>query len=191
MGAQNEVLNLEDLKADAKEMRKPGEVLRRGMSDVHKAFADYMLMNPGCRLREMAAHFGYSVAWISTVINSDMFKAYFETRRQGIDVAIANDLPSRLAAAAHLATERMIDTLETTSDPEILIDAFDKVLHRYGYAPNAKGGAQQASVINNTQNVFYLNKDDLAAARQQLLEAHKPKELEIKGETIGVPVPAA
>lgn len=175
-----------ELPAKIREVR--GSVLKRGINSVHEAFADYMLLNPGCRLREMSAVFGYSVAWISTVTNSDMFKAYFAQRRSGVAVSIAQSLPERLAAAAALATERVMEVIERTDDAEILIDAFDKVLHRYGYAPNAKNGAQAANV-NIQNNNFFLDKNELAAARQKLLTAHAGQpalpEREVKGELLG------
>ena len=148
------------------------ELLKNGIKGIHEAFADYILINPGCTLRQVGAHFGYSPAWICTVMNSDMFKAYFVKRRAEVSAMVAEDLPTKLQAAGHLATERIMEVLSTSSDPDTLIDAFDKVLNRCGYAPNAKGGqqgGQQAAVINN---VFYLNKGELADARQKLLAAH-------------------
>lgn len=175
------------LKERIQEVRGP--LLKKGIQAVHEAFADYMLLNPGCTLREMGAQFGYSPAWICTVINTDMFKAYFSERRNGIVVAIAEDLPSRLAAAAHLATERIMEVIEKTEDGEMLIDAFDKVLHRHGYAPNAKG-MQGPAQVNVQNNVFYLNKNELAEARGALVAAHKPAELEVKGEHLeSLPAP--
>ena len=165
------------------------DVLKNGVKGVHEAFADYMLINPGCTLREMAGYFGYTVPWICTVINCDLFKAYFAERRNGISVAVAEDLPSKLAAAAHLATERMIEVIEKSEDGATLIDAFDKVLHRYGYAPNVKGGAQQGFVLNQQNNVFYLNRDELAQARAKLLASHSTPAIEEKVVN-ELPVPA-
>ena len=167
-----------------------GPLLKNGIKGIHEAFADYMLINPGCRLKEMSSVFGYTPAWICTVINSDMFKAYFAERRQGIVVAIAEDLPSKLAAAAHLATERIMEVVEKSEDGEMLIDAFDKILHRHGYAPNAKG--MQPAVINNTQNnTFFLTKNELAAAREKLVQSHvEVPVLENKGEPAGELMPA-
>lgn len=152
---------------------RPQQLLKNGVRAVHEAFADYMLINPGCRLREMAAYFGYTVPWICTVINSDMFKAYFASRRGEINVSIAEGLPQRLLAAGHLATERLIEVLESTNDSDTIIDSFDKVLHRLGYAPNTNKGAPVgggAQVTNN--NVFFLDKGDLADARQLMIGAH-------------------
>lgn len=164
-----------------------GPVLKNGIKPVHEAFADYMLMNPGATLREMAEVFKYTPAWICTVINSDMFKAYFEGRRQGVEVAILQDLPSKLAAAAHLATEKLIGVLQRTEDPELIVDSFDKILHRHGYAPNAKGLPTQVTT-NNTQNNFFLSPGDLADARGKLIQNHQPATVE--GEKVSaLPAP--
>lgn len=169
-----------------------GKILKRGLNDVHEAFADYLLLNPGCTLREMKQVFGYSISWISSVTTSDMFRAYLAQRRAGVEVVIANDLPARLKAAAALATERIIETLETTSDPDVIVDAFDKVMHRYGYAPNAKTGAQAPQQMN-VQNNFFLSKDDLAQARGALIEAHAGQpvlEGSVSVPSAGDPVPS-
>ena len=153
--------------------REGKELLKKGLSVLHESLADYMLVNPGCTLREMGAYFGYSGAWLCSVINTDMFKAYMAGRRIEISISISEDLPARLHAAAHLATERIIEVINKTEDADTIIDCFDKVLHRYGYAPNAKGGAQTA-VVNNTQNnVFYLSKAELEGSKQLLIEAHR------------------
>lgn len=121
------------------------------LSDLHEALADWMLVNPGGTYREMGVHFNYSVSWLCTVVNSDMFQAYFAKRRETVGVFVAASLPKKLEAAAHLATEKIIGVLEKTEDPELINDCFDKILHRFGYAPNAKGGGAQAQVVNNTQ----------------------------------------
>ena len=148
------------------------ELLKKGMSVLHESLADYILINPGCTLGEMGGHFGYTGSWLCSVINTDMFKAYMATRRMEVSACIAEDLPTRLHAAAHLATERIVEVLEKSEDADTIIDCFDKILHRYGYAPNAKGGAQSA-VVNNTQNnVFYLDKKELAESKKALIEAH-------------------
>ena len=138
------------------------ELLKKGMSVLHESLADYMLINPGCTLREMGAYFGYSGAWLCTVMSTDMFKAYMAARRSEVEAVVAQDLPSKLRAAAHLATEKMIEILDHTEDPKIVADCFDKILHRHGYAPNAK--VLQGPVQNIQQ--------DHAEAKQLLQNAH-------------------
>lgn len=150
-------------------------LLKKGLSHLHEALADYMLMNPGCTLREMGAYFGYTGAWICTVTTSDMFRAYLAERRVEISAQVAQSLPKKLEGAAHLATEKLIETLEKTNDGEMIVDIFDKVMHRYGYAPNARPGTGAVAAINgpvSVQQNFFLGKDDVQAARQALIEAH-------------------
>jgi hypothetical protein len=148
------------------------------LSDLHEALADWMLVNPGGTLRDMGAHFGYSGPWLCTVINSDMFQAYFAKRRQEVGSFIAASLPKKLEAAAHIAVEKMIGVMERTEDPDLILDGFDKIMHRYGYAPNARGGGAQAALAQqgNIQNNFYLSKVEFEAARGNLLENHKADE---------------
>jgi len=146
------------------------DILRRGLSYLHEALADWMLVNPGGTLREMGIHFGYSAPWLCSVINTDMFKAYMAARRVEVSAQVAGSLPQKLEAAAHLATERIIEVIEQAQDSDTLIDAFDKVMHRYGYAP--KSNAQQGAVIQQN-NVFYLTRDELKGAREKLVESHE------------------
>lgn len=162
------------------------------LSNLHEALADYMLVNPGATYREMGAHFGYQISWLCTVVNSDMFQAYFAKRRQEVGVFIAASLPKKLEAAAHLAVEKVIGVLERTEDAELILDSFDKVLHRYGYAPNAKGGGAQAAISQsgNVQNNFYLQKEDFEKARGQLLENHKSREDSGGDRTEALPPPS-
>lgn len=148
-------------------------ILKRGLNDLHRALADWILMNPGGTLRQMGTAFGYSPAWLCQVVNTDMFKAYMADRRVEVNSVIASDLPTRLQAAAFLATERMIEVIEKTDDAPTLIDAFDKVLHRYGYAPNAKNGAQaQAGPIGTQNNVFFLDKSQFQEVKERLVGSH-------------------
>jgi|SRR3990172_5702937 len=159
---------LDRLLAEAAPERRGTEILRRGLSYLHEALADWMLINPGGTLRDMGLHFGYSAPWICQVINTDMFKAYMSARRLEVSAQVAESLPRKLEAAAHLATERVIEVIEKSQDSDTILDAFDKVMHRYGYAPKPNG----QPVIGQQNNVFYLTRDELGQAREKLVESH-------------------
>lgn len=180
--------DFEELRAKVAERRRQPV---QKLNDLHEALADYLLVNPGATYAEMGAHFSYSVSWLCTVVNSDMFQAYFAKRRTEIGVFIAASLPKKLESAAHLAVEKVIKVLERTEDADLILDAFDKVLHRYGYAPNAKGGGAQAAMQQqgNIQNNFFLQKEEFELARGQLIENHKAKE-ENGGAAPALPAPA-
>ena len=46
----------------------------------HEAMIDMILVNPMISQNELAARFGYSASWVSTVMASDAFKAQFAKR---------------------------------------------------------------------------------------------------------------
>lgn len=171
-----------DFEAIQRELPEKVQRLKRGLNSFHEALADYILLNPGATLREKGEYFGYKPAWISTVENTDLFKAYFAERRKGVAMTICHSLPEKLAAAANLATERMMEVLEKTNDSDTVIDAFDKILARHGYAPKAQGAA-----VGTAQNVFFIGAADLAQAQKMLVGAH---EKAVVGEEVPAALPA-
>lgn len=146
------------------------------LSPTHELIASWILQNPDGTYRQMSVYFKYSIPWLCTVVNSDLFKAYMAERMKEINACVAQDIPAMLRATAVLAIERVTEVIEKSEDADTLIDAFDKVMHRYGYAPNSKASpAAQGGNIMQQNNVFYLNKDELKEVRGQLLESHAPR----------------
>ena len=137
------------------------------LSIAHDSMMDYILENPGCTLREIAAYLGYTVPWVCRVLNSDIFQARLAARRQDVEGLIAEDIPAKLKATAGLAIERIQEKIAVSEDPDYLLDAFDKVMHRAGYAPKATPTPMGAGPVQNQQNNFFLlSKEDLANMRQ-------------------------
>src|SRR3972149_5309279 len=116
-----------------------------------------------------------------------MRRAIVGETRDWAQAGVMADIPTMLRGTATLAIERMNEVLQKTEDGEMIVDAFDKVLHRYGYAPKPGAGAPGA-VNLQTNNVFFLNKEDYASAKQALVSAHvalpapAPAEKEVSGE---------
>lgn len=148
------------------------------LSTFHEMLANWILMNPGGTYRAMGAHFGYTVPWLCTVVNSDLFKAYMAERMKDVNAVVTEDIPTKLKTTALMAIERVQEVIEKSEDGGMLIDAFDKVMHRYGYAPNAKASPASLAPIVQQNNVFFIGREDLKDARKQLLEAHAPRILE-------------
>ena len=137
------------------------------LSHTHEAVMNWMLMNPDKSLRECADQFGYTQSWLSTLIHSDIFQARLAERQEGIRVRIADSIPQKLRMAADIGVEKLASHLEKSEDPDFILDATDKLLHRLGYAPARSAGApiaQQGS--GNVQNNFFVSAGDLEAARQ-------------------------
>ncbi len=146
--------------------------LKLGMSPTHELMVDWILENPGGTLREMGAFFKYSPSWLCTVMKSDAFKAYAAERLKEVHGLVSQDIPARMTALATLSIERMEEVLTKTEDPEIIKDSFDKVMHRFGYAPGSQQKPGQMGQFNQQNNVFFLTPDQLQQHRETLINGH-------------------
>lgn len=140
------------------------------ISYTHEAFINWLLENPERPLRDAAAYFGYTQAWLSTILHSAVFQAKLSERQDAVFASVAQDIPSKLRAAADIGLEKLTLKLENTEDGEFILDATDKLLHRMGYAPSAsRNPVTPAHVTNNTQiNMFQVDAAQLAEARQRI-----------------------
>lgn len=136
------------------------------LSHTHESVMNWMLMNPEKSMRECADHFGYTQSWLSTLVHSDIFQAQLASRHEAIRGRIADSIPQKMRLAADVGLEKLIGKLEETEDPEFILDATDKLLHRMGYAPQKVPAAPAAlGGQGNTQNNFFITAGDLDAAR--------------------------
>lgn len=156
------------------------------LSHTHDQVINWLLVNPHKSLRECADYFGYTQAWLSTLIHSDIFQA--ELRRRQLDVAarVAQSIPEKLQAVADIALEKLGDAVAQSEDPDFILDVADRALHRMGYAPasarNPAGAPSQLGIQNQT-NVFVLAPDELERARNLMrLAARGEVDTAIEGE---------
>ena len=138
------------------------------LSHTHEAVMNWMLVNPDKSLRECADQFGYTQSWLSTLIHSDIFQAQLAARQEGIRARIADSIPQKMRQAADVGIEKLIGKLEQTEDPEFILDATDKLLHRLGYAPQKVPSASPLGQggTGNVQNNFFVTAGDLDRARE-------------------------
>ena len=137
------------------------------LSHVHESMINWLIMNTDRSLRECADHFGYTQSWVSSVIHSDLFQQALKERQLDVAARVAGSIPEKLRRAADIAIDKLTTKLEEVEDPEFILDATDKILHRMGYAPasarNPGGSPGQQPV--NQQNNFFVSAGDLADAR--------------------------
>lgn len=153
----------------------------KAISFSHEALINWLIMNPDRPMRDAAAYFGYTQAWLSTIVHSDIFQAKLSDRQDEVFANVASDLPAKLRAATDLALSGLTEKLETTGDAKFLLDATDKLLHRMGYAPASARNPVGVTQVNNTQinNTYSVCADDLAQARA-LAKARAPAPLLIE-----------
>lgn len=126
------------------------------LSSTHLAIARYVVENPGCTLDQVSEQFGYTVPWISTLLNSDAMRAHLSGLNELCDAAVALDIPGRMRGIANKALELtqaqldMIERVPTVGDREYVHKVSVDILTRLGYGGN--GGGLQATFINNNNN---------------------------------------
>jgi len=133
------------------------------VSVTHEALMDWMIMNPGGSMKELAATFGYSQSWLSSIIHSGCFKSRLAEKRGEITAMVAMDLPAKLAAAAGASLDILNKHLETSTDPDFALSVAEMSLKGLGY------GAKTGGVVINQGNAniqqVFASPADLAEAR--------------------------
>ena len=134
------------------------------LSHRHEMLLNWLVLNPDKTLRECADHFGWTQSWLSSIIHSDIFQSALRQKQQDIAVRVAGSIPEKLRAAADIGVEKLAAHLEKSEDPEFILDATDKILHRMGYAPQSARNPAGSPV--NQQNNFFIGAGDLLAAQE-------------------------
>lgn len=104
----------------------------QSMSHRHKAMADWLLAHPDAKnLELMAKHFNVSRSWLSIVMNSDVFKEYFEKRRQTWEQEMMKEIGGLQLDVTKKALERLTDILaDDETDPRLVFDIANKTSER-------------------------------------------------------------
>lgn len=137
----------------------------------HQAIADWLIANPDKSQGECAAAFGITQAWLSVVVNSDIFREYLQSRLNEVSTPVMYSLREKLMGVAHRAVEKLGSCVENSQDPEYILEAADKTLHRLGYAPTRGPAPAVQNVTNQQNNVYVVDRETLDGARRRYLQA--------------------
>jgi hypothetical protein len=110
----NGLFGLDD--SDERESSGPGAPKKPSLGKIrytHDAIIDEILLDPSISQNELSAKFGYGIAWMSIVINSDSFKERLAERKgELVDPIIKASIEEKAAAASNRALDRLIDRLD-------------------------------------------------------------------------------
>jgi hypothetical protein len=145
------------------------------ISHTHEAVINWLVLNPEKSMRECADVFGYTQAWLSTLVHSDIFQMALRERQEAVAARVTQSIPQKLRMCTEVALDKLANAIEQSEDPEFLLDAADRTLHRMGFAPQsarnpAGSPAQQGSTVTNN-NLFVLGEADLHEARKIMAQA--------------------
>lgn len=140
----------------------------RKMGITHELILNWLVSNPDKTQNECAEHFGVTPAWLSVVVNSDCFQARWLHLRQMLDQEVTAVAEAKMREVVDKGLDRLSTMIEASPDPEFVLNTTDKILSRLGY------GKTPAVQINAQQtNSYYVSRDVLAQARQQVLTSQQ------------------
>lgn len=159
------------------------------LSQRHRDILHWLKTNPYRTLRECALETGHTQAWIYMLVNTDLFQEELAKHNTEMHETFVLPLHAKLLGTAELAVDRLAEKIEVSTDPDFLLAAADKTLHRLGYAPSRGPQAANVQVVaGESSSVFVVDNATLASARERLeqLRAETPT---IEGEAPALPAP--
>lgn len=162
-------------------MASEPRVLRRGeMSYRHHAIIDQMLANPHLSKGEIAERLGFTQAYFSQVINTDLFRAEYERRLREYQGDVQFSIAARLNDQAHAAMDVIDQELRRTrideetgeevlaADPRFALDAQHKVLQAMGFVDKKTPAGVQVNVQQNNAAPGAVDRDSYERARRRM-----------------------
>lgn len=136
----------------------------------HEYVIDLMLTNPQLTQGQIAAMLNRSEAWLSRIVNSDMFRAQYEARRFALNAEVDVSITEKLQSLADIALDQMTERVvqQGNSLPMgVLQETCALALKSLGYgaAPRGSQGGQGPQV---NVHVHQATPDSLAEARARL-----------------------
>lgn len=140
----------------------------------YESLADVMVANPRWTQNELAAHFGRTAATISTIVNTDAFKAYFRQRRDQHAETLDAGVRNKMFNVVDKSLEMILEHLEKKRDTiplDMLQRTAESTLRSLNYGIEPRGPSVSVNVNqNNTTHLVpvAVSIDDLEAARAAL-----------------------
>lgn len=146
----------------------------------HDAMIDLMIANPAVTQNALAKHFGYSVPWVSRIVNSDAFNARLAERKtEMVDPSILMSIEEKFKALADQSMAIVAEKLAVTKDPKMAMEALELSSKALGY------GARSANV--QMQANFVVAMPQKAASTQAWVEKYSGGVLEAGQTAPGAP----
>jgi hypothetical protein len=141
------------------------------VSATHEQIMNWLVLNPEKSMRECADAFGYTQAWLSTLVHSDAFQAKLAEKQQLVQARVCASIPEKLNRVTDVALDKLATMVEASEDPEFILNVADKALHKLGFGP-ATARNPQGGTITQQNNVYMVSAEELMNARQLMGQQH-------------------
>ena len=118
------------------------------VSYTHDAMIDLLIANPAISQNAIAQHFGYSVAWVSRIRNSDAFLARLAERKADIvDPTIIATVEEKFRAVAAKSLDIVLEKLELAPSFSDALDAATLASKALGFGARERNLAVQQNFV--------------------------------------------
>ncbi len=119
----------------------------------------YMMLHPLATLTQTARELGYTIGWLSQIINCDLFQARLASlRQQEVEVCVLS-LREKTAAVAYQGLERLGVKLDTEENTQVIGDVTTKLLKNLGH------GAEDPPSQHISNTLIVATKEGMEEAR--------------------------
>ena len=158
--------------SDLPDHRVPSKIDLGKIKPWHERLVDFMLMNPTARAKEMAEHFGVTIPWLSTMMKTDAFKAYYQSRAATHQEMISAQVISKVQGVAMKSLDKLAEKLDKPDVPLAEVrQTAEMAIKALGYGTTARGPSVQVNVSPTQQanlSVMAVPANVLAEARQRM-----------------------
>ena len=138
----------------------------------HEQIVDWMLQNPHLTQGQCALYFSKTEAWLSSVINSDLFREYKSRRFADHHENVSHSVIERVSGLAGLSLEVLHKRIEEEKEDiplGIVLDSATLMLKSMGFGPKAAPAPAPTTI---TLNLNGAPAEVLAQARDDLRKTH-------------------
>jgi len=136
----------------------------------HQAIMDYLLASPTTKYSAVAEYFHVTPAWLSSVINSDLFQAQLNRRRAMMDDQTHRGITEQLTELATSSLAHLQIAIEDSEvDPSLKHNIAKTALEAAGFL--GKSAASAPSIQINTTLTQAVDSSAISAHRALMLES--------------------
>lgn len=132
----------------------------------HELILNWLVLNPEKTQGDCAKHFNVTEAWLSVVINSDVFQARWAERKSFLADQTDKLIIAQTRGVVNEGLNRLETLVRSSQDPAFVLSTTDKLMGRLGFGQKTVGAP-----ISVTQNNITVDSATLAAARASILGA--------------------
>lgn len=131
----------------------------------HEAIAEFLIANPTASQGECADFFGYTESWMSTIIHSDAFQAYYRKLADERGAIAVHTIGNKITGVAALALDKTFEKLQVGASERFLTDTTEVALRALGYLGSNNGGPQEPQPQQHMH--VHVDAEMLAEARER------------------------